>query len=361
MSPVPTSVIVEADGGSRGNPGPAGYGAAVSDARTGEVLAERSESIGVETNNVAEYRGLIAGLTAAAELGASTVQVRMDSKLVVEQMKGSWQVKHPGLQPLAREARALAAGFQQVSYEWIPRAQNTHADRLANEAMDRAAGTAPKASPKGAGSWAPPSTTPTRLHLMRHGSTVHSKAGRFSGHNDLDLDEPGRQQAAGLARRAASLGDIAAVISSPIRRTRQTAEAIAGALGLQVEVNDDFAEVDFGAWEGMTFAEVREAYPDAMKAWFASPDIAPPGGESMSSLGRRVRRGRDAVLAAHPELRVIVVTHVSPIKSLVRDVLEAPATALFRMHLDTASLSIVDFFADGGASLRLFNDTSHLG
>ncbi|MDX3800384.1 reverse transcriptase-like protein, partial [Streptomyces sp. AK04-3B] len=128
--------IVEADGGSRGNPGPAGYGSVVIDATTGETLVERAEFIGVATNNVAEYRGLVAGLRAARELDPSArVRVRMDSKLVVEQMSGRWKIKHPDMKPLAAEAaRVLPPG--QVSYEWIPREQNKHADRLANEAMD---------------------------------------------------------------------------------------------------------------------------------------------------------------------------------------------------------------------------------
>jgi probable phosphoglycerate mutase len=132
-------VVVEADGGSRGNPGPAGYGAVVFDADHGTVLAERKESLGIATNNVAEYRGLIAGLDAAAELGASEVDVRMDSKLVVEQMSGRWKVKHPDMIPLQRQASTLARQFDRVSYTWIPRAENAHADRLANEAMDEAA------------------------------------------------------------------------------------------------------------------------------------------------------------------------------------------------------------------------------
>ncbi len=135
----PRTVLVEADGGSRGNPGPAGYGAVLRDAATGEVLAERSEAIGTATNNVAEYRGLIAGLAAAAELGADEVEVRMDSKLVVEQMCGRWQIKHPGLRPLAAEAAQLVGGFTAVRFSWIPRERNTHADALANAAMDAAA------------------------------------------------------------------------------------------------------------------------------------------------------------------------------------------------------------------------------
>jgi len=132
-------VIVEADGGARGNPGPAGYGAVVREAATGEVLAERQQAIGVATNNVAEYSGLIAGLAAAAELGAVEVEVRMDSKLVVEQMSGRWQIKNPGLRPLAAQAASLIRRFDSVVFRWVPRNQNVRADALANAAMDAAA------------------------------------------------------------------------------------------------------------------------------------------------------------------------------------------------------------------------------
>ncbi len=129
-------VVVEADGGSRGNPGPAGYGAVVLDAASGDVLAERSEGIGVATNNVAEYQGLIAGLRAAIELGATVVEVRMDSKLVVEQMSGRWKIKHPAMKPLAMEAAKLVRQLGSVHFGWIPRERNKRADRLANLAMD---------------------------------------------------------------------------------------------------------------------------------------------------------------------------------------------------------------------------------
>lgn len=142
-------VVVEADGGARGNPGPAGWGAVVRDAATGEVLAERSQAIGTATNNVAEYSGLIAGLSAAAELGAGSVEVRMDSKLVIEQMAGRWRIKHPGLRPLAAQAAALVRRFEQVTWTWVPREQNRDADRLANEAMDAAeAGRGKASSPR---------------------------------------------------------------------------------------------------------------------------------------------------------------------------------------------------------------------
>ena len=358
-------VVVEADGGARGNPGPAGYGAVVVDAATGDVLAERSEAIGTATNNVAEYRGLIAGLTAARDLGAREVAVRMDSKLVVEQMSGRWQVKHPSMRPLARQATDLGRTFDSVTYEWIPRERNKHADRLANEAMDRAAGK-PAARPRSEPSpgppanWVPPSGPPTRLVLVRHGATAHSAQRRFSGRNDLPLDETGREQARALAERVARLKDVAAVVSSPLPRAIQTAGTIAERLGMAVDPVDDLAETDFGVFEGLTVAEARARYPEEFAAWTDSPDAAPPRGESFAAVARRVRRARESMIAEHPEQTVVAVTHVTPIKTLVRLALDAPPAALFRIHLDTASISTVDYFADGSSSVRLVNDTGHL-
>jgi probable phosphoglycerate mutase len=369
-------VVVEADGGARGNPGPAGYGAVVRDADDGTVLAERAEFIGIATNNVAEYRGLIAGLRTAAEIGAVEVAVRMDSKLVVEQMKGAWQVKNSALRLLAREAVELRARFATVSFEWIPREQNRHADRLANQAMDRGEhisattdeGTAgraptgaeaPSAGERWIPSWAPPTGPATRLILVRHGDTAYSGEQRFCGSTDVPLTPLGEQQAAALAVRAPAFGDVAAVVSSPMRRSRRTAELIAAALGLRVGVDAQLTELDFGAWEGLTVDEAQAQDPELFARWVSSPDAAPPGGEPFTA-ARRYRRARDAVIAANPDRTSVVVSHVTPIKTIVRLALDAPPAALFRMHLDLASVSIVDYPTDGSASLRLFNDTSHL-
>jgi probable phosphoglycerate mutase len=147
-------LIIQADGGSRGNPGTAGYGAVVLDAVTGEVLAEVSEAIGHATNNVAEYSGLVAGLRAAGKLApGAAAEVRMDSKLVVEQMSGRWKIKHPDLRPLAAQASQAARALGRVTYTWVPRERNTHADRLANEAMDAVSGRAkaPGGAARGSG------------------------------------------------------------------------------------------------------------------------------------------------------------------------------------------------------------------
>lgn len=130
-------LIVEADGGSRGNPGIAAGGSVVVDAATGEVLAELGVFCGMTTNNVAEYRGMIVGIARALQLDPDAVlRVRLDSKLVVEQMSGRWKIKHPAMAELAAEARELLTGTP-VAFEWVPRAENARADRLANEAMDR--------------------------------------------------------------------------------------------------------------------------------------------------------------------------------------------------------------------------------
>lgn len=377
------SVIVEADGGSRGNPGPAGYGAVVFDAATHQVLAERGEYLGVQTNNVAEYRGLIAGLQAAAELGASSVTVRMDSKLVIEQMAGRWQVKHPSMRPLAREASALSGRFEQISWLWIPRAQNKYADRLANEAMDAGMGrpasgraAALAAGPAASSSAAAPSAprapspvalplwdwvgSPTRMLLLRHGSTAHSPERRYSGRNELPLSKLGQDQADALAVRAGAIADIAAVLSSPLTRARQTAEAVATRLRLPIQELPALTEADFGAWEGLAGAEVRERWPQEFAAWLGPAGAAPPGGESFDAVTARVRRARDEMIRSFAGQTIVVVTHVTPIKTLVRLALEAPTVAMFRMQLDTASVSIIDYVEDGTASVRLLNDTSHL-
>ncbi|MEG8275704.1 bifunctional RNase H/acid phosphatase [Streptomyces sp. AHA2] len=559
--------IVEADGGSRGNPGPAGYGAVVSDAATGETLRETAEYIGVATNNVAEYRGLLAGLRAARALDpAARVHVRMDSKLVVEQMSGRWKIKHPDMKPLAAEAaRVFPPGS--VTYEWIPRDRNTHADRLANEAMDagargeqwsepastaelhaapraaatpeppgdaaagaarvrdalaarRAAGPAgagavrPSASaagssagdpaqgaanrepsPQGAAStaadadvnaaqavagggartggsntgtgaasaegvsvadaetraprgedpaprgetpaaqaapgaratrsgahdaagtradaeagdaeagapasaveagadapagdvkdradaevkgatgaraaqavagpgWAPADMgAPATFVMLRHGETPLTPQKRFSGSGGTDpsLSDVGREQAERAAAMLARRGTIQAVVSSPLARTRETAGIVAARLGLDVQIEDGLRETDFGAWEGLTFAEVRERHPDDLNAWLASPDAEPTGGgESFAATAIRLAATRDKLLAAHAGRTVLLVTHVTPIKTLVRLALGAPPESLFRMELSAASLSVVAYYADGNASVRLLNDTSYL-
>ena len=417
------TLIVEADGASRGNPGPASYGALVADAATGEVLVELAEGLGVVTNNVAEYRGLIAGLRAAHALDPdAAIEVRMDSKLAVQQMSGVWQIKHPAIRPLAAEARAAFPRTDAVRYVWVPRAQNTRADALGNLALDDPAAAAAKmdeakvlieavraareageaGEAREAGGAAPVSSSgssyepgpvsssvstsvsssvstsspaasaqpawstaadlgpPTTLILLRHGATALTAEKRFSGAGDPGLADTGRAQAAAVARRLAARGGVDAVVSSPLARTRQTAQAAADALGLRVEVDPGFRETDFGLWDGHTFAEVRERWPEELQAWLASPSAKPPKGESFEAVTERVLTARDGLLRRHPRRTVLVVSHVTPIKTLIRETLGAPLEALYSMELSAASLSVVAYYGDGRSSLRLFNDTAHL-
>jgi ribonuclease H / adenosylcobalamin/alpha-ribazole phosphatase len=354
------AVVVEADGGARGNPGPAGYGAVVRDADSGEVLVERLGALGVTTNNVAEYTGLIAGLRAATELGATEVEVRMDSKLVIEQMSGRWQIKHPGLRPLAAEAATLVQRFSAVRFTWVPREQNRHADALANAAMDGESSVEVPAPT----SWEPPETgTGLRMLLVRHGATTMTAERRYSGRRDVPLSSIGEAQASAVAGRIASFGvPLAAVVTSPLSRCTQTARIIAGSCGNPpVSVDDDLVECDFGAWDGLTFAEVRSRFPAELTRWLGSAAVAPPGGESFQAVAKRVRRSVGRLREAYPEGTIVVVSHVTPLKLMLRDALAAGDAFLHRCYLDAAGLSIVDSWADGGVAVRAVNETAHLG
>jgi probable phosphoglycerate mutase len=369
-------VVIEADGGSRGNPGPAAYGAVLKDADTGEVIAEDGTAIGVATNNVAEYSGLIAGLRMAAELAPdATVEVRMDSKLVVEQMSGRWRIKHPDMRPLAAEAAALAPAG--TTYTWVPRAANGHADRLVNEALDgvRSGVTVSGAddpslleeiqdpAPPLAREGAVEAGAPTTLVLLRHGVTPHTTGKRFSGGlggDDPGLSDEGRSQVRLAAEWLQPLAERATVVvASPVRRTLESARIVAETLGLPLETEPGLAEMEFGHWDGLTFAEVAERFPDEMERWRGSLDAAPEGGESFRSVEKRVADALARVKERHAGRTVVVVSHVTPIKTLVAQALEAPLESLFRMELAPASVSVVSYYPSPGepdrASLRLYN------
>ncbi|WP_233616829.1 histidine phosphatase family protein, partial [Actinomadura harenae] len=232
--------------------------------------------------------------------------------------------------------------------EWRPRAEEEPAP---------VPPPAPAAS--GAPGWSAATTTPTGTLLLRHGETSLSIEKRFAGVSDVPLTERGLAQARAAAR-AVKDRDVEAIVTSPLERCRATAAEVAAVTGLDVRVEDGFRETAFGAWEGLTFREASERDPDALAAWLADPSAAPPGGESFEAVARRVRTALDKLKVRHRHKRVLVVSHVTPIKILVADALGAPLPSLYRMHLDTASLSRVDWYDDGPASLRSFNDVHHL-
>jgi probable phosphoglycerate mutase len=338
-------------------------------------LAEGSEFLGVATNNFAEYNGLLAGLRLAHEVDPHAfIEVRMDSRLVVEQMSGRWQIKHPDLRPLAREAASIAASFGagHVAYTWIPRERNQAADKLANQAMD--AGTArgvaaprPAAASRAVAAPTPnrivgwgPSVQSTSLVLVRHGVTTFSIEKRFSGVGDPPLIEQGRLQAKAVAERLAGRGGIDLIVSSPLSRCRETASIVASAVGLPVEYDEDLRELDFGAWEGLTFAAVQERWPRELDMWLGDTSISPPNGESLDTLRFRVSVAQQRLVNRHRGRTVCVVTHSRPVAMFVANALDAPIASVYRLHVDNGSVSELDYYDDGPSVLRTFNDISHL-
>ncbi|SDR84111.1 bifunctional RNase H/acid phosphatase [Corynebacterium timonense] len=376
-------VTVYTDGGARGNPGVAGSGSVVYGPQ-GDTLAEIAYVVGQEsTNNVAEYTGLVRGLEAAAEAGASEVDVYLDSKLVVEQMNGRWKIKHPDMKKLAREANAIASRFDAVTYTWVPRAKNKKADELSNVAMDAAekgapvgvvggspeaqSASAPAASPgdadghvvAGPAHWSGCDQPRTRFVLLRHGQTEHSANHCYSGSSDPQLTDAGREQARRAAAAVARLGAIDVVVSSPSSRALDTAHACAEALGINdVEVADGFREMDFGAFEGLTREQAMQRHGEDFAAWEASATAAPPGGESLAQLHRRVTRARLKLQEEHAGKTILVVTHMAPIKSVVRQAMGAGVEVFRHVFLDLASISVAEFYGDFGV-VRCVNDVSH--
>jgi broad specificity phosphatase PhoE len=289
----------------------------------------------------------------------------MDSKLVVEQMSGRWQIKHPDMRQLALQAQKLARQLGQVRYTWVPRAQNGAADALANSAMDgKPVHRDPAAEAVVLEDEVQPTAEPapvvtTVTHLLRHGQTEHTPERRYSGRNDLPLSLTGRAEAEAAAVRVAQLG-VDVVVCSPIRRTRETAETVAAALGVAVELDDDLVELDFGDLEGLTLDEALSKHPLAVRRFTSDVTVKAPGGESIADVSTRVARARRRILDRHAGRTVLVVSHVTPIKLLLAAGLDVGAEVVHRVFLEAASLSTVAWSSDGRASVRLVNDTSHL-
>ena len=380
------ALVVEADGGSRGNPGVAGYGALVRDAATQALLWEGAAPLGKASNNVAEYSGLIAGLRAARRIDpGADIEVRMDSKLVVEQMAGRWKIKHQDMQRLALEARDELAELSQrggsVRFTWIPREENKAADALSNTGMDgrtvdrmlgdasaETAETAESATeelidPEPATSLAaelPPDLgTPTRVLLIRHGVTDYTAASRLDGRGGADpsLNDQGREQAAAAGRATAHLlaGATARVVTSSLARARQTGDAVAAAIGASAEVDVDFDEQNFGDWDGASIPDLVRDCPDELAAMRSDPEYARPGGESHVELAARVVAAFERVVAAGGT--TVVVCHRKPIMVVLAHLLQIPHETVWRLAAAPGSLTAVEVWDDGNASIAFTNRT----
>ena len=393
-------VIIEADGGSRGNPGPAGSGAVLIDAANESVLAEIAVFIGVATNNVAEYRAVLTAVEVANEIVPNAeILVRMDSKLVVEQMTGRWKVKNEGMQELAQALRE-AIGSRKISFEWIPREQNGKADALANEAMDAEKSVIRKYvgspdtstisvvtssskvvaadleyNPELPSSVRAPRNVSKKLTtviLVRHGRTLFTETHRLSGRGGEDprLSDAGKADAEAAAKEIAKIGHLGAyakvvsptvVVSSPLARTRETASIIASKLGIAVDTNENIAEISFGDWDGHTNQEVAATWPDLYDQWRGDVRISPPGGgESLEEFDTRVQKGMAEILDKYEGKTVVVVSHVMPIRAFLKSALQAGWPAYWRTSVAPCSISIVRFWGDEAAEISVVNQTSHL-
>ena len=360
------------EGNCKGN---AGYGALVRDEVTGEVVAARAESVGIASNNVAEYSGLVSGLRAVFDIDpGAAVTVRLDSKLLVEQMNGRWKIKSPDLRRLAQQARDVVAELNaaggSVAYTWIPRAENSAADALANSAMDgesvswtRAPGPDTPADPDVDGR---PDLAdlgaPTRIVLVRHGVTDFTIAGKLDGRGGADpsLNAEGLRQAGAAAAGArAFVGDGSArVITSSLRRAVQTGAAIAQALGVGAQVDADWDEQNFGDWDDKSMSHLAKRHPQELVQLRNDPHYSRPGGEAQTDLEVRVLAAFGRARAAGGT--VVVATHRKPIITVLAHVLGIPHERIWRLATAPASLTCLEVWADGGTSVAFVNDTSHL-
>jgi probable phosphoglycerate mutase len=350
-----------ADGGSRGNPGPAGYGAVVSE--NGKILAELFDVIGIATNNVAEYSGLLAGLTHIHTIDPeAVVEVAMDSKLVVEQMSGRWQIKHADMRELAKQCRA-AHNPALITYSWIPRDENSHADRLANKALDGGSAHKPVAvvQQNFLTDRLRSSEVPTMIYFIRHGETILTPTRKFSGVGALDpeLTADGLAQAQLVAAEVAKLKP-EVLVASPLQRTRQTAEAIAHTTGLEINFDTDWYELSFGDWDGKSIEEVKAESPDDYQAWLNSSSFRPGGGESYDEASIRIDEALDKLVAQYPGKKVVVVTHNGVIKSAANLAIGGPNDGIFHMDASPCSISSISIWpSDGLRALRSFNERGH--
>ena len=351
---------VTADGGSRGNPGPAAYGATIFE--NGKLVAELHEFIGTATNNVAEYSGLIAALHYINKIDAGAkIEVAMDSKLVIEQMSGRWQIKNEGMRALAKDARN-AHDPNLVSYKWIPREENSHADRLANKALDeRVDGFKPQIPANRLTSRLRDPEIPTFVYMVRHGETILTPDRKFSGIGKLNppLTEEGRIQAQKVAAEIAKIKpDV--LIASPLQRTRETAEEVSKLTGLEPIYDEIWYECSFGEWDGLSVDEVKAKWPEEYLAWISSSAFTPPGGESYDDLAARIEPAFDALAEKYPHKKVVVVTHNGVIKQLASIVLEGNPNSLFHIDISPCSISSFSIWpSDGLRAIRSINERGH--
>lgn len=366
-------LVLQADGASRGNPGLASYGAVLY--KNGVELSVAAKALGIATNNFAEYQGLIAALELAiAHDAQASYLVQMDSKLAIEQMKGNWKVKSLDLMPLVSQAQRLAATLD-VEFEWIPREQNKRADELANNALDSISNQLieriPASMPSQPSSIRAPLTTeqPTDIYFIRHGHSAHTEKNLIAGGDgdDPKLSELGLVEAKAAALAIAgglpqwqSFDSETVVISSDMVRTKMTAEVIAAELGVAVISDPRIREIGFGNWGGLESTELFEKHPEDVANWQGSYEVAPPGGESLSDLVSRTAGFLAQLRTDFAGKRVVVVSHMMPLRAMVHQVLETDTSFLWSMNFAPASISIIRSWGLHQYELVTLNSCAHL-
>ncbi len=323
-------LVVEADGGSRGNPGVAGYGALVRDADSGRVLIELAEPLGKQSNNVAEYSGLIAGLRAVVDLDPSAdVVARMDSKLVVEQMSGRWKIKHEDMRRLALEARHLCTEIGDaggsVSFEWIPREENKAADALSNDAMDGRS-----------------------IHRVLHDAEGKGDegTGTVATQGDPVLTGRAERPAAGAAGRPLRLLLVQEpLVEAAVPRVAAAVRRLVGA-GAEVVTSEETLALDVAR----AVAADLDTEPTASGVW-AGRAPGEDADETVRTAYRSlVQRGGT----------VVVVTSRRGVLSVLTDVLETPGSRFWAVATAPGSLTAVEVWEDGSAAVAFTNRTDHL-
>lgn len=365
-------IFLYADGASRGNPGPAAYGVHIID-HAGATIADFGESIGIATNNQAEYSAVIAGLRYLTQTDHRQVIVRMDSKLVVEQLSGRWKIKNSGMVELAIAARELVSKFD-VTFEWIPREQNAAADANANRALDSgnfssvANSQIELASVQPRGIRAPRQTLePTTIVVVRHGHTVNTERNVISGGDgtDPELSQLGVWEADGAAQVLPKLmtyfglPEIAAIHHSPMLRTTQTAAAMANVVPVPLVADARLREIGFGEWEMRKIAELETDSSADVASWRGSMTARPPGGESVLDLQKRVWEALDELVETYRTKTVVVATHMMPTRAFAAAAYKSEEP-YWGLGTSPAGISIYRFFGRNLTEIFLQNYCAHL-
>lgn len=365
-------IFVYCDGASRGNPGPAAFGVHIED-ESGNTIADFGEGLGYQTNNYAEYQGIIAALRYLTSTEYRDITIRLDSKLVVEQLSGRWKVKSPDIRELVIEASELLGAFN-VELQWIPREQNSAADALANRALDQGDFQTIEASLELSGIQprsirAPRQTNePTTLVVIRHGSTAQTEANLIAGGDTQgpELSPLGLQEAEAAAGAISPLLEkfglppAEIIIHSPLVRTQQTAAAIGKSLGLDLAADERLREIQFGNWDGLSMTELEIDSSAELAKWRSAIDFAPPAGESVSDLSKRVESIAQELISAHQGKTVVIITHMMPARGIARFAQKSSMDTYWNLNLAPCGISVYRFFGSNFAETFTVNSCAHL-